>query len=76
MRIRKLIAITTLAAGLGGSAAVATNLATIVGSTSTAGAPSVCFRQSVCTSLGKRQPALEIGESSSSVPTGTVSTGG
>jgi hypothetical protein len=57
MLIRKLIAITTLAAGLGGGAVVATNLATIIGSTSTAGAPSVCFKKAVCGS-GAPQPSL------------------
>ena len=60
MLVRKLVAITTLAASLGGTAAVATNLTTIVGSTSTAGAPSVCFRKAVCTGKGSQQPALQI----------------
>ena len=69
MFVRKLIAITTLAAGLGGSAAVATNLATIVGSTSTAGAPSVCFRETVCRP-GKQQASLQIEAFSSPAPTG------
>ena len=48
MSVRKLIAASTLVAGLAGSAVVTADLATVVGSTSTAGAPSVCFNKSVC----------------------------
>lgn len=59
MFARKLIAIITLAAGLGGTATVATNLSTVIGSTSTAGAPSVCFRKAVC-GPGKQQPGIQI----------------
>jgi hypothetical protein len=58
MRIRKLIAATTLAAGIGGTATVATHLTTIIGSTSTAGAPTSCIKRGVCGTTGTQSPQL------------------
>ena len=46
MRVRKLLASTTLAAGLVGAGAA--GVSTVIGSTATAGAPSHCVEWRVC----------------------------
>lgn len=48
VRLRRLLAIASLATGLAGAGAVALNSSTVLGSTSDAGVVTVCFAKTMC----------------------------